>query len=648
MLKAVFFDFDGVIAETEPLQLRAYNAVLEQRGCPEMTEEQFSGYVGLSTAVIVTKLKQSLKLSDTPEQLVAEKTSRYQEIVTSSQLSPRPGLVPLLEELRSNNWKLAVASSSSYDVLRLLLTKLGIGPYFSRLFSVESVAHGKPSPDVYKFSIAELKVATNRAVAIEDSPAGLESAKQAGIACVAVPSQYTRHLAFPQADLSADSLAKLSHRTIASLIRLEIGYVPKSASGYSEALYDVIMDASSARHDVIKSHHPRRDESLHAQLTVLQHIQHRLPDVLIVVPIDEGGEIRRVLERLHNRGVGIVTVDADLGPPPPRRQWWSVTADFLEGGRRAGEVMLDAIGYRGSIGIISGPRGLRPSDERRLGFLDFVSDYVPNVRLEQIVYTDWYRGQAQDAVENWFTSGVTLDGIFCANDNLAMGAADAIRSASANQPAESRMPVVVGFDGIEEVYEYVIDGRVLASVDVDIGLQGLRAWQLATGEPEDLLHGARHRVVIKPHILSRGEILRIRERTRCFISYAHEDRELVERIDRTIRGAGFSVVVDIRESAGGGRFAGDFRLRITESDVMVLIVSSASLASAYVADELHTAVYEEANRRLTIIPVLADDVALPAVIRDHLCVDFRDVSSADVSCRQLIHAILAARRRQER
>jgi beta-phosphoglucomutase len=463
MSKGVIFDFDGVIAETEPLQLEAYNRLLTQFGAPPLTEMTFiREYIGLPTPKIIDNLRSVFAISAPLEELTSLKESLYEEIIHSTSLEPMPGLVKLLEQLRSYEWKLAIASSSPSTTLHRLLVALHIDKYFWPILSSDSVAKGKPAPDIYELAASRLDVDKDRIVVIEDSQTGFIAAKQAGLKCVVVPNRFTREHDFSGCALLVGQLADITHARLMSLIQSEVVYVPKSESGYCQVLFNAIHNACVTKHTKLILKSPKKDEDIHSQLVELEELARCAPDALILVPIDDTSDIRRILSSIARQGITVVTLDqkvnvnAELGIRSSLKSF-SVAADCQRGGELAAETLLDAIGYQGTIAIVSGPRDLKPSKDRRLGFLGYVASYAPRVRLEMVRYTNWYKEEGSQVAEDFIKQGIKLDGIFCACDNLAIGAANTYQSVYRNGRDDLKIPAIVGFGGIPEIYEYILD-----------------------------------------------------------------------------------------------------------------------------------------------------------------------------------------------
>ena len=233
--KAVIFDFDGVIADTEPLQLKAYNRLLAELDKPQLSEQAFiSDWLGQPTSQILADLKHDFSIPNQPKNLAVRKENIYQELVRSELLAPRPGLVDLLSALKVHGWRMAIASSSPATTIRRLLSVFGIEKYFEKVLSSENLVRGKPAPDIYELAAHLLGVGEDSIAVIEDSPPGLLSAKAAGLRCVVVPTRFTKDLEFEGSDLRVEELTEVTHGRLLSLVKSNIVYVPKSVTGYCE------------------------------------------------------------------------------------------------------------------------------------------------------------------------------------------------------------------------------------------------------------------------------------------------------------------------------------------------------------------------------------------------------------------------------
>lgn len=212
-VEAVIFDMDGVLVDTEPVHLDAINAVLGVEGhhLSEEQNEQFLGTtVGHTWSRIVEIFGLARPLADYLETYDAEVLRRL-----SQPLTPLPGVRELLALLEARGIPLAVASSSQMTWVRATLGSLGLARYFSALVSGDSVARGKPEPDIYLRAAGLLGARPARCLAVEDAPRGILAAKRAGMTVVAVRTPFTRHLSLDGADHVLDSLTEFRAELLA-------------------------------------------------------------------------------------------------------------------------------------------------------------------------------------------------------------------------------------------------------------------------------------------------------------------------------------------------------------------------------------------------------------------------------------------------
>ncbi len=208
MIRALIFDFDGLILETEEPIYRSWKEVYEASGVA-LPFELWVKTVGSSNQAFHPQLYLEERLGVPLSQDVLDRrVARRVELVLAEPL--RPGVVDLANAARAAGMKVGVASSSSRDWVKGHLERLGIAELFDCLRARDDVEHVKPEPDLYLASLDCLGVAAAEAVAIEDSPNGVIAAKRAGLRCVAVPNRITAGLDLSQADLQLTSLADVT------------------------------------------------------------------------------------------------------------------------------------------------------------------------------------------------------------------------------------------------------------------------------------------------------------------------------------------------------------------------------------------------------------------------------------------------------
>jgi HAD superfamily hydrolase (TIGR01509 family) len=213
VIRAIVFDFDGLILDTEEPVYRSWLEVYQAHG-EELPFERWVQIVGSTTIGFHPQHHLEERLGrPLPKEVLDRRVGRRTEMILAQQLLP--GVVERLEEARAAGMKLGVASSSTSDWVRGHLMRLGILEKFDCMRCRDDVAHAKPDPDLYVAVLECLGVSASGAIAIEDSPNGVTAAKRAGMRCVAIPNSITARLDLSHADLVLGSLADV---TLARLV----------------------------------------------------------------------------------------------------------------------------------------------------------------------------------------------------------------------------------------------------------------------------------------------------------------------------------------------------------------------------------------------------------------------------------------------
>ena len=208
MIRAVVFDFDGLILDTEGPIYRSWLEVYHAHG-EELPFERWIQIVGSTTTGFHPQHHLEERLGrPLPQEVVDRRIDRRTELILAQKVLP--GVIQHLDAARELGLKLGVASSSTRDWVRGHLARLGILDRFDCLRCRDDVAHAKPDPDVYVEVLDCLGVAASEAIAIEDSPNGITAARAAGLRCVAIPNDITARLDLSHADLVLSSLAAMT------------------------------------------------------------------------------------------------------------------------------------------------------------------------------------------------------------------------------------------------------------------------------------------------------------------------------------------------------------------------------------------------------------------------------------------------------
>jgi len=198
-IRAVVFDLDGLMFDTEALFYRVSSEMLAARG-KSFTPQIMQAMIGRRSAEVGHVLKTLAGLNEPVEVLLAEVRERFRAQVDSA-VHPTPGLFVLLEHLRRRALQLAVATSSGRSYADGLLSRHGLAEWFEFVLASEDVTRGKPDPQIYLLAAERFGVPAGSILVLEDSPAGLAAAKGAGTVAVGIPHEHSSAKGLAAADL---------------------------------------------------------------------------------------------------------------------------------------------------------------------------------------------------------------------------------------------------------------------------------------------------------------------------------------------------------------------------------------------------------------------------------------------------------------
>jgi beta-phosphoglucomutase len=196
---AVIFDFDGVIVDTEPIHYQVFQQILEPLGMGYTWQEYTDTYMGFDDRDAFREAFKAAGKSIKPDSLqtlINQKATIFEQVISEG-VTPYPGVIELIKELTAHGIPLAISSGALRSDILPILEQLEIKHYFSHIVTADDVPQSKPHPASYlhakekllssfpdKLSIASL------IYAVEDTPAGIQSAKGAGLRVVAVTNSY--------------------------------------------------------------------------------------------------------------------------------------------------------------------------------------------------------------------------------------------------------------------------------------------------------------------------------------------------------------------------------------------------------------------------------------------------------------------------
>ena len=224
-LQAIVFDFDGVIADSEPLHLKAFQRALAEEGLALDEAEYFNRYLGYDDVGVFEAIARDRALAWTAgrvTELVARKGMKLQALISGGEVL-FPG-VPAFIRAAAAAVPVAIASGALRHEIVQILESAALDELFAAIVASGDTPASKPSPAPYLLAFERLqeraaqKLDPRRCVAIEDSLWGLESARQAGLRCVGVTTSYTA-VELPGAELVVEGLHALTLPMLDALVR---------------------------------------------------------------------------------------------------------------------------------------------------------------------------------------------------------------------------------------------------------------------------------------------------------------------------------------------------------------------------------------------------------------------------------------------
>jgi HAD superfamily hydrolase (TIGR01509 family) len=202
--KAVVFDLDGLLINSEDLYEQAGESVLRRRGktYDAALREQM---MGRPVVDAITLMKNCHSLPDSIEELMCECRDVLMALMATS-LETMPGVHQMLDILQDAGIPMAVATSGTRDYADEVLTRLGLKDRFQFVLTAEDIERGKPDPAVYRLAAKRLGISPREMLVLEDSGNGCRAAVDAGAFTVAVPNRHTRDHKFSGAQFIADTL----------------------------------------------------------------------------------------------------------------------------------------------------------------------------------------------------------------------------------------------------------------------------------------------------------------------------------------------------------------------------------------------------------------------------------------------------------
>lgn len=214
MLKAVLFDMDGVIVDTEPLHKKAYFLMFDAFNI-EVSETLYESTTGQSTINVCRELCDIFNLKDKPETLMLTKRKIFTDLFHSDPaLQLIDGVLDLIKDYHKNDLTLVLASSASMQTITNVFNRFGLDQYFKAKISGADLKASKPHPEIFEKAAELAGFSKNNCLVIEDSTNGIKAAKAAGIYCVGYDSHHSKNQDYSLADLVVNDFSLIKYSLI--------------------------------------------------------------------------------------------------------------------------------------------------------------------------------------------------------------------------------------------------------------------------------------------------------------------------------------------------------------------------------------------------------------------------------------------------
>ena len=215
VVRAVLWDMDGTLVDSEDLHRRAWRDTMADEGI-SIPHDQFLSSFGQRNDSIIPLWLGAGAAPERVQKIERAKEDRFRRIVRDAGVLPLPGAVAWVKRLSESGWLQAVASSAPRANVDAVLGEMGIASDFQAIVSAEDVRQGKPDPEVFLLAASRLGTPPNRCVVVEDAAAGLEGARRAGMFRIGVNRSDPRLVA----DIVVASLDQLEAYAFDKLVPL--------------------------------------------------------------------------------------------------------------------------------------------------------------------------------------------------------------------------------------------------------------------------------------------------------------------------------------------------------------------------------------------------------------------------------------------
>jgi len=208
MIKAIIFDMDGVIVDSEPVHIKAEKQTMIKYGIDISTKE-LQKYTGTTAKFMFTELIKKYNLNTTFKKIFNEKEQILFKLLEKD-ICLTKGVISLIKNLKQKGIQLGIASSSHKKLINFIFKKLNITHFFDSIISAENIKHSKPNPEIFLKSSEDLGINPNNCLVIEDAELGVKAAKNAGMRCIGYKNPNSGNQDLSKADMVIDDFSKLT------------------------------------------------------------------------------------------------------------------------------------------------------------------------------------------------------------------------------------------------------------------------------------------------------------------------------------------------------------------------------------------------------------------------------------------------------